>query len=143
MAGCVCRKAISWGLSTGPSGMYNDITPMATFPHHAARQSHGACQLDQAACTTILLQWQHFHTKGMSSIGSKGNHMLKKDLLYEVAGLFLGDITVTRSRKLQKDNISSLSNKITPTKLTQPTLTTSFLFTIICHIDKLVCKIST
>jgi hypothetical protein len=48
-----------------------------------------------------------------SSSGSKGNHMLEKDLLYELAGLFLGDITVSQSRKLRKDSVSKLASKVT------------------------------
>jgi hypothetical protein len=79
-----------------------------------------------------------------SSSGSKGNHMVEKDLLYEVAGLFLGDITVTRSRTLRKDSVSCLSSKVT-TVLKRDKLTkemtnqaddeTSRLFNSVSHVQ--------
>ena len=47
------------------------------------------------------------------SSGSKGNHNLEKDLLFEVAGLFLGNLFIKIERTLEKDSVSCLANKIT------------------------------
>lgn len=80
-----------------------------------------------------------------ASSGSKGNHMLEKDLLLEVAGLFLGDLSSDISRSLQKDSVSCLSSKIT-TELKRDKLTnemtktnddeTTRLFNSVSHVQQ-------
>ena len=51
------------------------------------------------------------------SSGIKGNHHLEKDLLFELAGLFLGDLfkekLKDRKRSIDKDSVWSLQDKIT------------------------------
>ena len=43
-----------------------------------------------------------------SGTGSKGNHDLEKAMLFELAGLFLGDVTLETSQNLEKGSFSKL-----------------------------------